>query len=433
MSYNPKNYAEFFPRGYFGFDKKSMKTWNDSHELFARNKHPFKKRSEKVAEGLVLKTGHIKQKKGFSNYKIFEIDLKKRKIDISVSELMIYPLDAHKKLGNPLLLTNLGYFYLTTYPNLDPIGPPKIKTGNMVIVRGKVTNLPVVNRSAFIKLVDGKVELDFVRARGKAKLSDGVYDWVGSLTSYKKEGRIVVYTSNNLKLDWTIHPVIGPFRKAVKTYVKPSSKTKLAVCKLDKGRLMVSEITKKKILLNDKYAILEFGSNINLRKNEYVEVLSIDNRSFENIQSAVSIGPMIMDSAEDTLKQAKKEMFAKDMSTPSNPHRKNLKLARGCLVKLSGRKLALILIDGIPQVADIYPGVTLEELVAFVNTTYPKHKVAVCTDPSSTMKAVYTKDGKVEIFGNLHYLAYKQKKGGVKKFWPNGKLGRKINSMLVVR
>ena len=120
------------------------------------------------------------------------------------------------------------------------------------------------------------------------------------------------------------------------------------------------------------------------------------------------------------------------MANPNNPHEESKKLARGGIVKLPDRIIASVLIDGIPQAGAVYPGVTLKEFGNFIKDKYPNYESAIATDPSSSVKAVFEEDGKPNVFGNLHYLAHEKDKNGNIKFWPNGRLGRKFNSALVV-
>ena len=432
MSYDPKKYRDLFPLGLFEFQDKPISTWFDSHRLFALNAIPQKEDEKILSPGLKVKKGHIKQGSGFSNFMIFEIDPKERVLSIEFFEDgMYYPLEAFEKLQDPKLVTNAGYFYLTDDEEMDPIAPPKVRTGNLVVESGKLINLPVLDRSAIVILNDGSVNIKFLEAKGELLLNGNKYEWVGSKSKGNDES-IVIYDSSNIEIPIVKDPVMGPSRIAKETYIDNVPGFILAICKRFEGKYIVEEISKTKVLINDKDLVIRISEKIEVKSGDILEFLSVDSLKLEDVRTAVSTGPMLFPSYEKTRRQVEKEFSVPDMANPNNPHEEIKKLARGCLVKLKDGRLCSVLIDGIPQAGDIYPGVTLKELIEFVNIYYPDYESAIATDPSSSVKVVFKEDGKTEVFGNLHYLAHKKDKSGKLDFWPNGKLGRKFNSALVV-
>ncbi len=432
MSYDPKKYRDLFPLGLFEFQDKPISTWFDSHRLFALNAIPQKEDEKILSPGLKVKKGHIKQGSGFSNFMIFEIDPKERVLSIEFFEDgMYYPLEAFEKLQDPKLVTNAGYFYLTDDEEMDPIAPPKVRTGNLVVESGKLINLPVLDRSAIVILNDGSVNIKFLEAKGELLLNGNKYEWVGSKSKGNDES-IVIYDSSNIEIPIVKDPVMGPSRIAKETYIDNVPGFILAICKRFEGKYIVEEISKTKVLINDKDLVIRISEKIEVKSGDILEFLSVDSLKLEDVKTAVSTGPMLFPSYEKTRRQVEKEFSVPDMANPNNPHEEIKKLARGCLVKLKDGRLCSVLIDGIPQAGDIYPGVTLKELIEFVNIYYPDYESAIATDPSSSVKVVFKEDGKTEVFGNLHYLAHKKDKSGKLDFWPNGKLGRKFNSALVV-
>lgn len=432
MSYDPKKYRDLFPLGLFEFQDKPISTWFDSHRLFALNAIPQKEDEKILSPGLKVKKGHIKQGSGFSNFMIFEIDPKERALSVEFFEDgMYYPLEAFEKLQDPKLVTNAGYFYLTDDEEMDPIAPPKVRTGNLVVEGGKLINLPVLDRSAIVILNDGSVNIKFLEAKGELLLNGNKYGWVGSKSKGNGES-IVIYDSSNIEIPIVKDPVMGPSRMAKETYIDNVPGFILAICKRFEGKYIVEEISKTKVLINDKDLVIRISEKIAVKAGDILEFISVDSLKLEDVKTAVSTGPMLFPSYEKTRQQVEKEFSIPDMANPNNPHEETKKLARGCLVKLKDGRLCSVLIDGIPQAGDIYPGVTLKELIEFVNTHYPDYESAIATDPSSSVKVVFREGNKTEIFGNLHYLAHKKDKSGKLDFWPNGKLGRKFNSALVV-
>jgi len=432
MSYDPKKYRDLFPLGLFEFQDKPISTWFDSHRLFALNAIPQKEDEKILSPGLKVKKGHIKQGSGFSNFMIFEIDPKERALSVEFFEDgMYYPLEAFEKLQDPKLVTNAGYFYLTDDEEMDPIAPPKVRTGNLVVEGGKLINLPVLDRSAIVILNDGSVNIKFLEAKGELLLNGNKYEWVGSKSKGNDES-IVIYDSSNIEIPIVKDPVMGPSRMAKETYIDNVPGFILAICKRFEGKYIVEEISKTKVLINDKDLVIRISEKITVKAGDILEFISVDSLKLEDVKTAVSTGPMLFPSYEKTRQQVEKEFSIPDMANPNNPHEETKKLARGCLVKLKDGRLCSVLIDGIPQAGDIYPGVTLKELIEFVNIYYPDYESAIATDPSSSVKVVFKEDGKTEVFGNLHYLAHKKDKSGKLDFWPNGKLGRKFNSALVV-
>ncbi len=186
-----------------------------------------------------------------------------------------------------------------------------------------------------------------------------------------------------------------------------------------------------KVLIHDKGRVID-AKDGQIHPGDILEFLTVDGLELSAVKFAVSTGPMLFSSYEETIKEVDKEFSVPDMANPNNPHEETKNLARGCLIKLKDGHLCVIAVDGIPQAGKIYPGVTLRELINFINEKYPDFDSAIATDPSSSVKVVFNDYGKTEIFGNLHYLAHKKDKNGNLTFWPNGKFGRKFNSALVV-
>lgn len=433
MGYNPKDYRKLFPLGLFEFEKKPINTWFDSHKLFALNTIPLKEEEKDLAPGLKVKKGFIKQKGGFSNFMIFEIDPEKRKVNIEfLKDKMYYPFQVFGKLKNPKLLTNAGYFYLTDDERRDPVSPPKVRTGNMVVENGELINLPILDRSSIVISKDGEVNMYFLKSKGELLLNGKSYGWVGSKSIDKNNESFVVYNSSNIEIPVVNDPVMGPSRMAKETFIKPRMGRILATCERFGGKYKIIEICKESVLINDKDMVVEISEKIKVRLKDTLDFISVDNLSLKNVKTAVSVGPMLLHSYRKTKKQVEKEFSISDMANPNNPHDETKKLSRGCLLKLEDGKLCSILVDGIPQAGDIYQGVTLEEFVNFINDRYPKYESGVATDPSSSVKVVFLEDNKPVVFGNLHYLAHKKDKDGRLSFWPNGKMGRKLNSALVI-
>ncbi len=432
MGYDPEKYKDLFPLGLFEFKDKPIATWFDSHRLFALNAVPQEKYEKFLSPGFKVEKGHIKQGEGFSNFMIFEIDLGKRALDIEFfKDKMYYPLEAFEKLESAKLVTNAGYFYLTDDEKADPVAPPKVRTGNLVIENGELINLPILDRSAIVILKDGSVNIKFLEGRGELLLNGGRYAWVGSKSKNKGEP-VTIYNSSNIDIPIVNDPVMGPSRVAKKTYIKAGPGFTLAVCKRSDGRYVVGEVLGSEVLINDKDMVMEVPESLGIKAGDTAEFLSVDGLNLKDVKTAVSTGPMLLPSFEEVIEQVKKEFSIPDMANPNNPHEETKKLARGCLVKLKDGRICSIVIDGIPQAGGLYPGVTLKELVEFIKVRYPDYESAVATDPSSSVKAVFDEEGKVEVFGNLHYLAHKKDKSGKLEFWPNGRLGRKFNSALVV-
>ena len=433
MSYSPFDYKDLFPYGVFEYNSKPIKTWADSHRLFALNMRPFKNQSIKIADGLVAKMGHIKQKGGFSNYMIFEIDPKVRKVKLEFfQDKMLYPIDAFNKLNKPYLLTNAGYFYLTDDEKKHSVPPPKVRTGNMVISGGSLINLPVLDRGSIVVYKNGQVDILFLRAKGKVEIDGRRFEWIGSKSiSSKKEG-VVVYNSSNIEIEVVNDPVMGPSRRSKKVYIKPKQGKSFCICQKKGKAFVVIDVVQAKTVINDKETVLEISNKIKVKKGSNVHFLSVDSLNLKDVDSAISTGPLLFKTFKETEKQVEKEFSVSDMANPVNPHEADKKLARGCLIKLKGGKLVSVLVDGIPQAGKIYQGVNLREFVAFIKLCYPSFESALATDPSSSMKGVYRQGNKVNIFGNLHYLAHKRDKEGNIKFWPNGQKGRKLNSVLVI-
>lgn len=431
MSYNPHEYKHLFKKGLFDYPDKKLSNWGESQRLFALNEEPTKFEETRLAPGLTIKKGHIKIGNGFSNYVIFEIDTKIRKVETHYEPKSTYPIEVFNKIDNVKALLNMGYYYLTTHENLDKVRPPRIRVCNLTIYKSRIINLPIMDRSAFVVFKGGKFNLGLVKAKGTLEIEGKIYKWVGSKTKHK--GDITIYNNSNIKISAFNHPIIGPFRTPNKTYIVPRGGNKLLVCKIRRGKVEVSGVKRSKTLINSCDLVLEVKNKLRTKVGDRVDFLTLDTFMLKGVEFGVSIGPVLRKERKDRVKQVAKEGLDNDPFLSNSPHREGISLARGCLVDLGEGKLATVTIDGIPQAGDIYPGVTPNQLSEFVCSVYPKHKLAVCTDPSNTVKAVYTNGKRIHIFGNMHYLAYRRLKNGGIKFWPDGERGRKIHTMFVVK
>lgn len=431
MSYNPHDYKHLFKKGLFDYPNKKLDDWNQSHRLFALNQEPQKFESKKLAPGLILKKGHLKIGRGFSNFIIFEIDTNLRRIETYYSAESVYPIEAFKKIGNAFVLLNLGYYYLTTHEALDPIKPPPIRTSNLAVFKGKLINLPIIDRSAFLVFKNRLFKLALVKAQGIVKLNGTQFSWAGSKT--KHAGDVTVYNSSNIKITNVKDPIIGPYRTPNRTVLTPRRGKKFVVCKIRNGRVKVVGLKKSKFSVNEHQLVLELSEKIGVRKGDPVIFETVDIYKLRDLDFAVSIGPILKREPQQRIKQVRVEGMDNDPFLSNFPHREQLNLARGCLLSLGQGKLVTVSIDGIPQAGEIYPGVTPGQLAGFLNKTYPHQEIAVCNDPANTLRVVYRNGRKTHIFGNTHYLAYRRLRRGALKFWPNGLRGRKIHTMLVVK
>src|SRR3972149_4811871 len=143
MGYLVSKYQHLFPDGTFDAPEV-IKTWSESHRLFAQNQKREEKTHQLLSPGLILEEGHIDfPKGGFSNYRSFEIDPQKIKIQVIFFNQGEAPLKAFQKTLGLQLLNTLGYFYFTTNPKADEVSPPQIKVNNLFVLREQLLQLPV--------------------------------------------------------------------------------------------------------------------------------------------------------------------------------------------------------------------------------------------------------------------------------------------------
>lgn len=437
MGYLISRYRHFFPQGTFDAPRR-IKTWDESHRLFAQNQVREKENQKLLTPGLTLKKGYIDfPEGGFSNYQCYEIDPRKRKLQVVFFNEGEFPVKAFTQMSDLRALTTLGYFYFTTNPKADEISPPKIKVNNFFIHRGQLLQLPVINRSALLIFNDGKVGIPFIRAQGTLKIGQRKFKWLGARTlesSNSPESELVVYNGSAGVIEPYEDPVMGPGRLAKKV-LTPENDSLDLVISLKNKKLQVSEIRNGATEVTRGLMILHAPGNLlkDVKKGEVLSEIMIDGLKVDEILDAVSVGPQIFQEKKRRQTQLLVEGLGDDKALCNRPHREGLKLARAFLVKLKNGHLASILIDGIPQAGNIYPGVTPQEAADFLFQKYPDAQGIVATDPGGTMKAVYRdKDGKTQVFGNLHYLDYRYKRDGTIDFWPNGYLGRKAVTFLGV-
>lgn len=434
MGYLISRYRDLFPQGTFDAPEQ-ITTWSESHRLFAQNQVRGKDASQILAPGLIFKKGHIDfLDGGFSNYECWEIDPRKRKLQVVFHNNGEFPVKAFVKTANLRILATLGYFYFTTNPEVDEIAPPMIKVNNLFIRQGQLLQLPVTDRAAFIIFKNGKVEIPFVQASGNFKIGDKKFRWCGARTQkVKADDTLTVYTGSAGVIEPYEDSIMGPGRLA-KRILTPKNALDLIVS-LKSENLQIAEIRRGGTEVTRGLMVLSGSKKLlkDIKKGDILSEITIDGLKVKDISDAVSVGPRIFKEKIEREKQLVREGLDDDKSLCNQPHREGLKLARAFLVKLKDGRLVSVLIDGIPQAGVIYPGVTPQEAADLLFQKYPEAQEIVATDPGGTMKAVYRdKDGKIKVFGNLHYLDYRYKKDGAIDFWPNGYLGRKAVTFLGV-
>lgn len=436
MSYLVSKYKHLFPLGTFDAPKR-ITTWDQSHRLFALNQTRDKESQQKLAPGLILKRGHIKFKKGFTNYRCLEINPKKRKTRIIFKNKSKFPVKVFEKTAKILGLATLGYFYFTTNPKEDEIPAPKIKVNNLFIHEGRLYQLPVVNRTAVAVYKDGRVELPFIEAKGTLKIGNKKFKWRGAKTLERyclSPGEIVVYTASAGRIIPYVDPIMGPGRLAKKVLTPKQGVIdliinnrgeKLRVTAIKKGG--GTEVTRGQMILSGEKRLLR-----GIKKGDVLSEIKINNLDQKGILDVVSIGPQLFKGKKTRIEQTIAEGLENDESLCNRPHREGIKLARSALAILRDGRIVAIIVDGIPQAGDIYPGVTPQDLADFVFKSYPEATKVVATDPGGSAKMVYRDGRKTVVFGNTYYLKYKYLKDGSLKFAPNGRNGRKVVTFLGV-
>ncbi len=436
MAYLVSKYKHLFPLGTFDAPKR-INTWNQSHRLFALNQKKDKKSQQQLAPGLILKKGHLNFKKGFTNYRCLEIDPNKRKTRILFENQGQYPVKVFEKPPKLLGLATLGYFYFTTNPKEDEIPAPEIKVNNLLIHEEKLFQLPVVNRTAVAVYQNGQVKLPLVEAMGTLKIGGKNFKWRGAKTLARyclSPGEIVVYTASAGRIIPYVDKIMGPGRLAKKVItpkqgvidlIIDQEEEKLKVMAIKKGG--ATEVTKGLMVLSGEEGLLR-----KIKKGDVLSAIQIEKLNQNQILDAVSIGPQLFEDKKKRVEQSILEGHENDESLCNRPHREGIKLARSALATLKDGRFVAIIVDGIPQAGEIYPGVTPQELTDFAFGMYPKATKVVATDPGGSAKMVYRQDKEIVVFGNLHYLKYKYLKDGSLKFAPNGRNGRKAVTFLGV-
>lgn len=435
MGYLVSRYIKLFPYGTFDAPRM-IKTWDESHRLFALNQIREKESQKILVPGLIIKTGHINFKSGgFSNFLSYEIDPKKRKLQVIFFNNGEFPARVFRKIPDLRFLTTLGYFYFTTNPKVDEVPPPIIKVNNLFIYQGQLFQLPVADRSALVVFKNGKVGIPFLKAQGSLRVGQKRFKWRGARTfpsgTFPKD-ELFVYSGSAGVIEPYNDPIMGPGRLAKKA-LTPKEDTIDLVVSVKGKKIQVSEIRNGATEVSRGLMILSGKKNLlkDIKKGEIINEVIIDGLKTDDIQDAVSVGPRIFQDKKARLKQLISEGLDDDKALCNRPHREALKLARAFLVKLKNGHLVSVLIDGIPQAGNIYPGVTPQEAADFIFKAYPQAVEVVATDPGGTMKSVSRDlDGKIKVFGNLHYLDYRYKKDGTIDFWPNGYFGRKAVTFL---
>ncbi len=284
---------------------------------------------------------------------------------------------------------------------------------------------------------NGQVKLPLVEAMGTLKIGGKNFKWRGAKTLARyclSPGEIVVYTASAGRIIPYVDKIMGPGRLAKKVItpkqgvidlIIDQEEEKLKVMAIKKGG--ATEVTKGLMVLSGEEGLLR-----KIKKGDVLSAIQIEKLNQNQILDAVSIGPQLFEDKKKRVEQSILEGHENDESLCNRPHREGIKLARSALATLKDGRFVAIIVDGIPQAGEIYPGVTPQELTDFAFGMYPKATKVVATDPGGSAKMVYRQDKEIVVFGNLHYLKYKYLKDGSLKFAPNGRNGRKAVTFLGV-
>jgi len=330
--------------------------------------------------------------------------------------------------NNHQLLTaiNAGFFFLT-----DDVTPQPLERGLNLVVRNRLPmSLPVTNRAAVMEY-DGRLRVQEIAARGIIQIGNADVKWIGSRVHEMVNRDSVLYSAASSKIQHIRSSTTGSRRvliqKSAKTPENPEMIDVAISLDIQNTSMIVSKIVDGggSDFLNSNFTLQIPKSNVRslLKVGNRVTPLLLDEVDFSHIESAISIGPSI-----DHFIYNNDHDINHDPSLGSRPPFVDRRMARSVIYKDIEGLIHLRVFDGAPRTKS-FQGLAPQEVAKLI----PPDSVqwAYHLDPGQSSKLV-TKpaEGKVESFGNNHYL--RGPKNVNQTFLWNGPNGRPVASAITI-
>lgn len=325
----------------------------------------------------------------------------------------------HARRGGSVVTTTAGFFFLADRCRFRP----RTLSLNLAIHDGRVLSVPVTTQDALISH-DGQLSVAEVPAHGELTMAGKRLRWAGSKTASAAD--CYVYGNANAAIHHQPDACTGKIRvfqeeSRFTPRITGSTWTDLgfhatpdgrftAVTRADSGRL---DIFEHDLVVRCPRAIA--GTCLDLH--------TIGPLTLRSGQSAISVGPSLSypDPATHPLND--------DRSLGSYPLLKDRPSTRLVFYKTTDGTSHLRLFDGRPG-SETFPGLTLDQTLATVRN-HNDVASGCLLDSGNTSKLNVLRDGRLETFGNRHYLRWPPPGGAGFTWTPDA--GRPVASLIALR
>ena len=302
-------------------------------------------------------------------------------------------------------------------------GRPRQLALNLARFGGRVLSLPIASREALV-CMEGTLSARYLRAIGKLSLGDTLLTWSGSMTPYLSDCK--VFGNGNIEISRSLCEVNGSKRVvAERTRYTPPTNTR----QVDIGFVADPAGGFEPKTISRDGGVDLFEHDVVLRRPDdglyeseepHLEILSIDELEVHQIQGAFSTGPLLMEQDLDT------HPINYDSSLGPVPAFREVAAARMAVYETTDGTVHVRVFDGRPG-SKTFIGVTPREVISIIKEE-GDIQWGCFLDGGHTARVCMRNDGRVEGYGNAHYLKW-PKQLGERYSWAL-KQGRRTPSLI---
>jgi len=354
----------------------------------------------------------------FTNFYWIEIDKEVYNFKIESNRKRIPLIDFDKDNRNVIAGINFGSFLIT-----DKEYNQRCSYTNLVVSKGKVLQFPSNSRICIYS--DGKsIDRKYIHANGVLHISNKEFSWSGMNSNENTDLKIIGMFDMDCK---KVSNKSG--RKEIvinedTNLIHASNTESILGIKVDSGIPKVSSISNDKLdILQYDYAIKGNRDDLEgINTGDIVESITFGSHIFNNDINASS-GSFELGKNIDELKNN----LYRDLVIQKNriPKPMDPEYIKSWSVVLECEdKYVFCINDARPSIYD-QRGITVFELQEYLLDKF-KYIWGVVGDSGQSSKLMFVKDGKRNIFGNLHYINY----NSASAYW-DGINGRPISTAIL--
>ncbi|MEV7087997.1 phosphodiester glycosidase family protein [Streptomyces sp. NPDC093085] len=396
-------------------------------QILARDQNAFARRSpygeHVIAPGVRLTARPVELEDGFTNAFTLTVDLDRAQCHAVSSSAGFHLRDLVR--DRVVAAVSGSFSYISDEPAYQPTEPCL----DLAIRDGRVAGLPTATKPALL-ISQGRPEVRLLTAVGTLTAAGHLHTWAGSKEPRPQQdqpGHLTVYTAANCRIRYRDNARTGFLRDVDPT----TNTTPFTPGALDCAVSPAPDGLKITAVRPGGGADLFAGAFIlrahrpwpgHLAVGAPVRVTSVDTVGVEQLRSALSLGPSVMDAADGHTE-------AWDQSLGTSPFRPAARYAR-TLLALRDRTLQLQVLDGAPLTRD-FQGATVRETADLCTAAGLDPVQVFHLDGGQTSKIAFRRERRApDVVGSLHYLKWPATDG--EPFRWQGLDGRLLRSALVI-